>query len=263
MQRRRLKIVVLFLFVAVAPLAAGGDDSPGNRRIVGGRRTSIEKHPWQVALRITWPSGATYLCGGALINGTWIVTAAHCFSGKPNADTALVKVGVTNYIDAGVWLSVKRVVLHNGYRADVHENDIALIRLNAPSKSGQSIPLAGTATRLKDAILEVTGWGAISEGGEDSHDLMEAAVPYVENSACNVPASYNGAVRDTMLCAGREGVDSCQGDSGGPLVLRSAEGPILVGVVSFGEGCGRQGKYGVYTRVSSYRAWIQETIGRD
>jgi secreted trypsin-like serine protease len=65
-----------------------------------------------------------------------------------------------------------------------------------------------------------------------------------------------------MMCAGyREGrIDSCQGDSGGPLVWRSPDGPALVGIVSFGDGCARELKYGVYTRVSAFRDWIDRVI---
>jgi len=74
---------------------------------------------------------------------------------------------------------------------------------------------------------------------------------------CNAPNAYNGHIKAGMMCAGYKegGVDSCNGDSGGSLVWRTSDGPVLVGVVSFGEGCARKLKYGVYTPVSAYRNW--------
>lgn len=51
------------------------------------------------------------------------------------------------------------------------------------------------------------------------------------------------------------------GDSGGPLIERSTGS--LVGIVSWGEGCGLADKPGVYTRVSAYADWIDETICRN
>lgn len=110
--------------------------------------------------------------------------------------------------------------------------------------------------------LIVTGWG-VTETGETSSVLKKAEVPYVTNSTCNEPTSYGGKILNMMMCAGERegGIDSCQGDSGGPLVKGSnAEDAILVGIVSFGEGCASRLKYGVYTRVGSERDWIRRSM---
>ena len=61
-----------------------------------------------------------------------------------------------------------------------------------------------------------------------------------------------------MMCASNPGKDSCQGDSGGPLY--DSDNNVLVGVVSWGEGCAQAGYPGVYARVSDEWAWIQRTI---
>jgi hypothetical protein len=79
-----------------------------------------------------------------------------------------------------------------------------------------------------------------------------------------IEVAYNGAIKRGMMCAGyREGgVDSCKGDSGGPLVWRAGDGPVLVGVVSWGDGCACELRYGVYTQVASYTDWIGKVVAR-
>jgi secreted trypsin-like serine protease len=259
-----------FLWAVVALLLALGAQASvsraqeevklGGRRIVGGEPTKIAEHPWQVALKIVRLEGA-YLCGGSIIAQKWILTAAHCFSLDNKAGDVRLKAGFTN-LNEGAWVDIERLVIHENYNGTTHANDIALIKLMLAA-NGKVIPLTDAAGRLVSGEpLEVTGWGTTSEGGDTSRNLLKATVPYVDNKARNAASAYDGQILPSMMCAGRSegGVDSCQGDSGGPLVWRSPDGPVLVGVVSFGEGCARKLKYGVYTRVSTYRDWIRRVI---
>jgi secreted trypsin-like serine protease len=75
----------------------------------------------------------------------------------------------------------------------------------------------------------------------------------------------------SMVCAGvpSGARDSCNGDSGGPLVVGSGDDRLQVGIVSWGEvpleatsSCGHEQLFGYYTRVSSFRDWIDRTIGQ-
>jgi transmembrane serine protease 11D len=81
---------------------------------------------------------------------------------------------------------------------------------------------------------------------------------------CNERDSYDGGILPSMFCAGKMegGVDSCQGDSGGPGSAIINGRTTLVGVVSWGDGCARRLKYGVYSRISTAAEWIATTIGR-
>lgn len=65
-----------------------------------------------------------------------------------------------------------------------------------------------------------------------------------------------------MFCAGYDDIakDACQGDSGGPHVTLYRDTYFITGIVSWGEGCARKGRYGVYTQVSKYIGWIRTGI---
>lgn len=62
-----------------------------------------------------------------------------------------------------------------------------------------------------------------------------------------------------MICAGfLDGSgDSCFGDSGGGLICAQNETKLLIGIVSFGRGCGRRNYPGVYAQITSVRDWIK------
>ena len=130
--------------------------------------------------------------------------------------------------------------------------------------AGKVIPRADASMTVPvGQPLEVTGWGAMSEGGEGSRMLQKVEVPHVDTAVCDAEESYKGKITAGMLCAGyaKGAKDACQGDSGGPLVWHKAgAGNFLVGVVSWGEGCARESKYGVYTRVTAYADWIDQTM---
>ena len=102
----------------------------------------------------------------------------------------------------------------------------------------------------------------------DSHSsrtLREVVVPLMPTNDCKrwLRSNFHGP---TMLCAGYAagGKDACTGDSGGPLQCLSRDGRWkLTGITSWGIGCARAERPGVYTRVSSVVKWIrQHATGR-
>ena len=236
-------------------------------RIVGGHPVLIENNPWQIAMvraSVAEPTRSQF-CGGSIIADTWILTAAHCVRNSiVREDPRLVDViaGTSQYPIGGERLKVAAIHTHPKYNASTMDHDFALLRLQSPVTLGEAIELAKENTQVSPRTNScVTGWGATAEGGPGSIDLLGAEVPIVSNKVCNRPDSYGGNVTDAMMCAGKRpgGVDSCQGDSGGPLSISIEGRTTLIGVVSWGEGCARRLKYGIYSRVSTAAPWIAST----
>lgn len=235
-------------------------------KIVGGLYTKEGDDPWQVALVRAEKIGLDRrpFCGGSLISPKWVVTAAHCVDRDTLSTDFNVIGGTTDVNNGGVRVKVAEIIVHPNYYPEDHLNDIALVRLQQPIVAPQAreiaiLPLAMEATALKwMSKARVTGWGALGEGGVPVSDLRYVELTVYSNKDCNDRVAYNGAIANDMVCAGfaAQARDSCQGDSGGPLTVLAEGEHYLAGIVSWGEGCARPNKYGVYTRVAHYVSWI-------
>ena len=106
------------------------------------------------------------------------------------------------------------------------------------------------------------GWGLTREDGPSPTILQKASVPIVADATCDKNYADSGGIdRATMICAGypQGGTDTCQGDSGGPMFGGTGTAMRVVGTTSWGEGCARKNKPGVYARVGDriLREWIR------
>ncbi|XP_062844178.1 vitamin K-dependent protein C isoform X1 [Trichomycterus rosablanca] len=231
--------------------------------LIGGEVGKRGESPWQAL--ILNPRG-DFHCGGVLIAENWVLTAAHCLEAYSRFSVRLGDYKRFIIEGSEMTISVSRIVSHPNYDSVTVDNDIALLRLATPVKlSMYIVPACLPSRELADRVLHlngtmtvVTGWGMEREGPKPySSDLKHINIPLVEHSECARHMVNN--LTQNVLCAGSIGSvkDACKGDSGGPMMTLYRNTWFLVGLVSWGEGCGHLDKLGIYTKVANYVEWIE------
>ena len=273
--RRWGSVVLAALLMHGVPAQAQGESgsaaSEPSIRVVGGRPAASGSWPWQVAL--VTADGDHLFCGGSVIAPRWVLTAAHCVKDETTGalmapDELQVLAGTQHLDEGGLKIDVKRIEMHEDYEAASTGNDIALLEL--ARAAGVRAVVLPDMNRVREvatlgALATVTGWGLMDHRGGLGMPsrLMEVELPLVEERTCRAayPAQYR--IDSSTVCAGfpSGGKDSCLGDSGGPLVVRDGDDWLQVGIVSWGAGCARPGKYGVYTSTGAFAEWVERRTG--
>lgn len=255
MKRLPICLAVAATLAGAAPAQAivGGKDAPA------GKYTSVARVSFGI-----------FSCTGTLISPDTVLTAGHCGSATglvvgtpigypPQAFT--VRIGEHRRGDSnGQQRAVASVHVSPEYLA-VDGYDLTVLKLASDSTKAPT-QVAGPSLRSiwePGDLQTIAGWGVTEENGSAPNVLQEAQVPIVSDETCD--ATYSGFENRSQVCAGypEGGIDTCQGDSGGPLFGVAGDGSFkVVGATSYGEGCARPGKYGVYARVAddALRTWV-------
>ncbi|XP_065546425.1 acrosin-like [Lathamus discolor] len=238
------------------------------QRIVGGRDALPGAWPWIASIQQTSGAGTVHICGGSLISPQWVLTAAHCFINAKHIQMWFVLLGATRLTRLGPESQVRKIrklIAHPYYSKVTEENDIALLELDRPLQCNDYIQLICVpdmsirVSQLTDCYI--SGWGSRkAKSASSATVLQEAKVHLINVNTCNSSEWYQGDIHTHNLCAGHPqgGIDSCQGDSGGPLMCKDTNSDFfwLVGVTSWGEGCGRAQRPGIYTSTQHFYNWM-------
>ncbi|XP_060625617.2 coagulation factor X [Anolis sagrei] len=234
-----------------------------NMRIVNGSNCELGQCPWQALLLDEKEEG---FCGGTVLSHIHVLTAAHCIN-----QTKTIKVVVgevdTNTRTTGTLHTVEKVYVHQKFVLATYDYDIAIIQLRNPIQFSEFVipaclPTADFANQvlMSQPTGIVSGFGRLHEKGRKASKLQMIRVPYIDRHTCKL--SSNFVITENMFCAGYRTLaqDACQGDSGGPHVTEYKGTHFVTGVISWGEGCAREDKYGIYTKVSKFIGWVRRII---
>jgi trypsin len=234
------------------------------------------------------------LCGATLIHTDIAVTAGHCAGVFIRGGLLLGGIQL-NGQDAQEDITVLQELRHPLYNRKTLENDILLLKLQRTNVGTGSTAQEAVVKPVHsmnrnpylprdNATVTTIGFGHTAENGVLANTLQQVSIRVVSNDACRTmytsrwtqssswsssisgtTTNNNRTIADSMICASSRGKDACQGDSGGPLLrpIRGSQPPqrwMMIGIVSWGIGCARKNRPGVYTRISSHTDFIQTGI---
>ncbi|XP_018562070.1 serine protease persephone [Anoplophora glabripennis] len=243
---------------------------------IGNEFAKEEEFPHMVMLGFESENKTFWACSATLISEQYVLAAAHCLIPRNFGRPSVVRLGVANLTDTVHRQDIKvaEVIPHPDYKNPLVYNDIGLVKLEKKVDINVYTRPACLYTEKEIGTKEAvnSGWGATEFNGEFNNGLQKVVLELYDLEGCN--RTYHklnnrltkGIDYDTMVCAGTKSLVTYQPDSGGPLTIIHREDRNLtciydvVGVASFGDIITPADVPSVYTRVSAYIKWIEDTV---
>ncbi|PSN37221.1 hypothetical protein C0J52_12660 [Blattella germanica] len=224
------------------------------------------------SVRVRTGAKSVHWCGAVIISPLHVLTAGHCLQDYTKG-AYFIRVGDHDTEEnegTEQELNIDEYYLHEDFNKGKRLNhDIAVVKLKGlgiqlgPGIVPACLPRHGLQN-MPGLNCTISGWGSMKSAGSGYARRLRAAwIPLLPQETCKASFVYGAdAIGEGMFCAGQleGGVDSCQGDSGGPIICLLNDEFTLFGITSWGHGCGRANKPGVYSNVSYYREWIDRKL---
>ncbi|KAG5669857.1 hypothetical protein PVAND_000148 [Polypedilum vanderplanki] len=255
--------------------ACGESNIFGPKRIVNGQEVLPHFYPW-IAVMLS-PKG-NHVCSGSIVSDRMILTAGHCvyYSKEPleiKWMVALHSVSKSKALPENIYKTVLFQLHPKFLSAKLFDSyDLALVTVDRPITFNEfttpiCLPEPYEHMRYFNKKVIIAGWGKIQNLRDSpvSDVLLESRVILKTPEMCKLLTGIVGYNDRSMICAHEYHTDACGGDSGGPMFVETkANRYVILGVISFGEGCATQYP-GIYAKVDEPETllWLKTSLKGD
>ena len=144
-------------------------------RIVGGEAASSGVFRWQAYYRPCTTSVCS-ICGATLISNYWLVTAAHCMTGRSTSLSSVYLGSI--YPRSGDQYSLAQAIIHENYNTQTLKNDIGLLKTSTAITFSDYVfpcclPVEDDCLAT-GSELYVSGFGTLASNGAIADQLMHS-----------------------------------------------------------------------------------------
>ncbi|CAH1100146.1 unnamed protein product [Psylliodes chrysocephalus] len=250
------KVVIFLAAVALCYGAPNAKFTNKHLNIAGGTETTIEEYPFVASVQLCYSEDiCRHICGGVIVNENWVLT-----SGTFAYDVQQVVVGDSNLQGKDkVAVKVAAIYLHPNYTSSLGPNDIALLQLAEALTFNDKVQPAKLPTKGQ----EFDGTAVVVSYGSSNKLNVSPNLTFASNDECNaaieklIPGVYNAVDDDSNVCTLNEKSNNCDGDLGAPLFQ---DGTVIGTVTLLIDKCGINGAPNLFTKLSNFANWINQTI---
>lgn len=163
--------IVIYSIWSFFALNSGVESFHIQPRIYGGNVAAAGQHPYQASIRRLKRLGdgsvqSQHFCGGAVIGGVWILTAAHCLENITlESDESqsiwpdVIVLGAFHLFGDGIWYGIEQAVAYP--EGSTAANDIGLLQTKTRIEFNRFVqPIALNREAIaENALAVVSGWG--------------------------------------------------------------------------------------------------------
>lgn len=233
--------------------------------------------PWSAAIYSTKDNKETLLCGGSLINSNTVLSVAHCVIDYSSSKVLpltefVVRLGTTfSGISSGQSFNVNAIKSHENYKANHHDNDIALLTLSSDATFSENIqPICLKDFGKIEAVATKPGYYASlsMQSDSDIRQLTMARVNFQDYSECYGENNdgFHALIVDSKFCAKYADPTIPCLISGGAYAVQDDEGSWnLKGVLSVGQvksdhsGCDTS-KTVLFSDIRKFSNWLPAEV---